>query len=116
MNTHVTELPSPTEQPATWRAAQQMATNATWQASAAAPVAPFCISQLERQGAYVGDLHYADCSPVRAIAAEYDAEVSATPASGRDVCVSTRVVVDGIEVRAWAITQDHEVLDGGDAA
>ncbi|MER5892359.1 hypothetical protein [Streptomyces sp. NPDC001876] len=87
-----------------WRHAQQLATNATWKASGATDVAPYCVTQIERNGAYIGDLHYAAPTPVRTIAAEYGVPVTEAPAAGTDVCVSARITVDGVEVRAWAYT------------
>ncbi|MFD9952437.1 hypothetical protein [[Kitasatospora] papulosa] len=97
-----TEITVPAQALAPWRSAQQEATNATWHVSSLVDVAPYCVSQRERDKAYAGDLHYADPAPVHAIAAEYGVTVTETPAAGTDIRICALVTVDGIEVRAWA--------------
>lgn len=89
--------------PAPWRAAQQEATNATWHVSAISNTAPFCVAQTMRDDTYAGELHYATADPVHAIAAEYGVPVTETPSGTTDTCVSARVTVGDIEIRAWAI-------------
>ncbi|MFE4691712.1 hypothetical protein ACFRH6_16835 [Streptomyces sp. NPDC056749] len=97
-----TEITVPAQAPASWRSAQQEATNATWHVSSLVDVAPFCVSQTERRDTYAGDLHYADPAPVHAIAAEYGVPVIETPATDTEIRLCALVTVDGIEVRAWA--------------
>lgn len=99
-----------------WRAAQQQATNATWQASGIPADAPFCVSQTERGGAYIGDLHYAyNLAAVQAFATEYGVPVATSPAAG-GTCHSARAIVQGVEVRAWTVTVDTETPAGGESA
>lgn len=98
--------------PAPWRTAQQQVTNATWHVSAISDTAPFCISQIERGDTYAGDLHYSAPEPVHAIAAAYDIPVTETPSGDTDTCLSARVTVDGIAVRAWAIVHGTRTPGG----
>lgn len=84
------------------RGALQLAINATWQASGRVPVAPFCVSQTERSGLYVGDLHYTEVQAVHLFAVEYEVDVSSAPSAAGGTRYQATADIDGIRVQAWA--------------
>ncbi|WP_406420864.1 hypothetical protein [Streptomyces sp. NBC_00842] len=106
MTTETTQSIQQAEAPhAPWRTALQLATNATWKASGVVDAsAPFCISQTERSGVYVGDLHYTDVQAVQRFASAYGVELSAGPSAAGGTRHQATALVDGIQVQAWAFT------------
>lgn len=117
MTTHTTEpFAAAVSAAADWRTALQQATTATWKAAGLSPfAAPYCVSHIERNGTYEGDLHYTDAAAVLTIATEYDGLVSREAVEDA-TCVSTRISVDGVTVRVWAYSYDAATPAGGETA
>lgn len=118
MTTETTEPSAAAAEPTGWRAAQQLATNATWQVSGITAVAPFCVTQNDVDGGvYTGAVHYHLLAPLREIAEAYDVTVIESPSAGGGTAYRVVALVDGTSVTCWAVNPtDAPTAQTGGAA